>query len=259
MWIEPNTFRTRFRHLVTSGCSFTSNLTVPDGGPFAWPNMLAMWCGLEIHNLAVPGAGNDHTARSLILYLEKNNLDPSETLVLPMWSGAGRIDWITDQSLSKFGTQYPFEYKYDDVNELTLGGHWWNIKRPTHLTKTLQEYSKYQSDASFALTTWLAMESVKNYLLSNKYTFYFTSFFSLDVPVSSDAYTLRLTEELKKIQLTLDMKYWLPLADKDYYGNWCSRMGMITDDGFHPGKNANLAWPGQILVPCLTKLGIIDE
>ena len=85
MWIESNTFRTRFRHLVTSGCSFTSNRTSTDNAPYAWPDMLADWCGLKIHNLAVPGAGNDHVAHSLILYLEKANLDPAETLVLPMY------------------------------------------------------------------------------------------------------------------------------------------------------------------------------
>ena len=259
MWIEPNTFCTRFHHLVTSGCSFTSNLIVPDDSPFAWPNMLASWCGLKIHNLAVPGAGNDHTARSLILYLEKNNLDPAETLVLPMWSGAGRIDWITNRLSSKFRTQYPFEYKYDDDNELTLGGHWWNSKHSTHLIKSLQEYSKYQSDTSFALATWLAIENVKNYLLTNGYSFYFTSIFSLNTPVLRDAHALDFVEQLKKIQLSLDMKYWLPIADQDYYGNWCNRMNMLADDGFHPGTNANLEWPQQVLVPCLKQLGIIDE
>jgi hypothetical protein len=232
---------------------------VPDKSAYAWPNMLAKWCGLDIHNLAVPGAGNDHTARSLILYLEKNNLPPDETLVLPMWSGAGRIDWITDRSLSKFSTQYPFEYKYDDSNELTLGGHWWNISHPTHLLRTLQGYSKYQSDASFALTTWLAMENVKNYLLSNRYTFYFTSFFSLDSPILLDAHALNFVDQLKQIQLTLDMKHWLPIANEDHYGNWCNRMGMVDTDGFHPGKNANLEWPQQVLVPCLKQLGIINE
>lgn len=258
MWIESNTFRTRFRHLVTSGCSFTSNRTSTDNAPYAWPDMLADWCGLKIHNLAVPGAGNDHVAHSLILYLEKANLDPAETLVLPMWTGPARIDWITDRASSKFGSQYQFDYHYDEHNELTLGGHWWLHHRPTHLIKTLQEYSKYQSTSSFALKTWLAMQSVQNYLLAKHYTFYFTSFFSpnslslIDKPIN-------IVEELERIKLSLDMNHWLPMANEDYYGNWCNRMNMVDTDGYHPANNANLEWPQQVLVPCLKQLGIINE
>ena len=87
----------RYKHLVVSGCSFTYE-PMNEWYPFAWPSLLAEFTGMTIDNLAIPGAGNDHISKSLILFLEKKNYNPKDTLVLVMWSGITRIDWICDKT-----------------------------------------------------------------------------------------------------------------------------------------------------------------
>ena len=85
--------KSQFQHLVVSGCSFTTNEHVPDKSDWNWPNILAKDTGMTIHNLATAAAGNNHIARSIIVYLEKNKLPIDKTLVIAMWSGVGRIDF----------------------------------------------------------------------------------------------------------------------------------------------------------------------
>jgi len=252
------TLKSKFKHLVVSGCSFTTNLNCP--GPYAWPNMLSDWTGMSVHNLAVAGAGNSHISNSIILYLEHNQLDPSETLIMAMWSGIGRIDWITDKTLSNFKQLYPFDYNYDKNNELVLGGNWWNSKNPDHLIKTLIEYSKYQSESSFALHSWLAMNNLSNYLKTNKYKFYYTSFVDYSTEIKGDAVSIDFYKELKKLNLNLDKTNWLNLDVSDHYGNWARKNNLLdADDDFHPAGVAPEQWPREILIPYFINEGIFYE
>lgn len=251
--------KSQFKNLVVSGCSFTHQ---PDlGYPFSWANILADWSGMDIYNLAVPGAGNDHISKSIILFLEKKKLDPADTIVLVMWSGIGRIDWITDKSLSNFKNEYPFTYFYDQHNELVLGGNWWNDKNPTHLKKTLLEYSKYQSDHSMTLHSWLAMENLSNYLKNNKLNYYYTSFINYKIGnIKGDASIVPFFDELKELNLTLNLDEWLPLAKGDYYGDWARKNNFLAEDNFHPKyPQANEGWVKEILMPALKHLSVLYE
>lgn len=250
----------RYKHLVVSGCSFTSNAPCPNNGPWNWPNHLAEYAGMTVHNLAIPGAGNDHIARSIILYLEHTQLPPEETLVLVMWSGVGRIDWITDKKLSQFGQQYQFDYYYDEYNELSLGGNWWNADNPTHLTKTIIEYSKYQSDQSLTLATWLNMENCANYLKVHNYDYYYTSFVNYKFNnIKGDALLVPFFGALEQIGLKLDQSHWLDLADTDYWGDWARKNDLIDpNDDFHPAGNSVERWPKEVLIPLFIKMKIFE-
>lgn len=251
--------KSQYKNLIVSGCSFTHE---PDlGYPFSWANLLAYWTGMNIINLAIPGAGNDHISKSVILYLERNNLDPTETLILIMWSGAGRIDWITDKSLSNFKNEYSFAYSYDQYNELVVGGNWWGDKNPTHLKRTLIEYSKYQSDHSLALHSWIAIENLSNYLENNKFNYYYTSFLNYKRRnIKGDAMIVPFFEELKKLNLTLNLDKWLKFADNDYYGDWARENNFLAEDDFHPKyPDANEGWVKEILIPTLKDLKILYE
>ena len=87
-------YKSKFKYLVVSGCSFTHNNH--QESHCVWANTLAVWTNMTINNLAIPGAGNTHIKNSVILHLEKNKPNPADTLVLVMWSGPERIDWITE-------------------------------------------------------------------------------------------------------------------------------------------------------------------
>ena len=250
--------KSKFKHLVVSGCSFTHHTgRIP--GHSAWPNLLADWTGMQIHNLAISGVGNDHISRSIILYLEKNKLPVEDTLVMVMWSGINRIDWITDPKNSNFSTEYSFNYQYDDYNELVVGGAWWNAKNPTPLMKALIEYSKYQSIHTLTLHSWLAMQNLSNYLKVNKFTHFYTSFLNYRC-IGQAADYVDFDTELKKLNLSLDKEPWLPLNNDDYYGDWARKRKYLEDDHFHPRfPEATEGWLQEILIPQLINKDILYE
>jgi hypothetical protein len=252
--------KSQYKNLVVSGCSFTHE---PDlGYPFSWANILSDWTGMNIINLAIPGAGNNHIAKSIILFLEKNKLPPEETFVLPMWSHPCRIDFITDRQLSNFKNSYPFTYDYDKYNELVLGGHWWNIKSPKPVHQMLIEYSKFQSEESLALNSWCNMNYLSNYLTAKKYFYYYTSYISYSYRYqnNNEAVLFDYIDVLKKIGLKLNNSEWLDFDDNDYYGDYCARNNFCDSDGFHPKyPQANEGWVAEILMPTLNHLGILYE
>lgn len=251
----------KYKNLLVSGCSFTYNKET--GGPYAWPNVLASWYDLTLHNLAVPGAGNTHISNSIQFYLEQHKeLTPDNTLVLVMWSGPGRIDWITDNSLSNFSDIYPVAHEYVPGCELVCGGHWWHLKNPPHLLQTLAEYSKYQSETSFAAHTWMAMNSLSNYLKVNSYDYYYTSFVDLSNPVKHDANVSDFFSELQRLKLDFDGSRWISNRQDEYLGDFAKSRNMLNPDRFHPSMEGHELWLTDVLVPKLQNkdiLGTLDK
>ena len=239
--------RSKYKTLLVSGCSFTHNNCEDH---FAWANDLAVWAGMDIINLAIPGAGNTHIANSIMLYIEQHELDPKETLVMAMWSGVARIDWMTDQSLSKFKDSYPFTYNYDAHNELVLGGSWWQPKRRSHVEQTLVEYSKYQSNHSFALHSWLAMSNLSNYLTVKGFEFYYSSITDTENP---EELWIDYNKELTELNLSIDKTKWIVPC----IGNYCKDLNLLQDDGFHPSMQGHETWTKQILMPFLAERNIL--
>jgi hypothetical protein len=252
-------YSSNYDKLIVSGCSFTHE---PDNEwkPFSWANTFGEMTGMAVTNLAIPGAGNMHIANSLILYLEKNKPAKDTTLILAMWTGPIRFDWITSSALSNFKDVYPFSYNYDEQNELVLAGNWLGSNNKTHLHKTITEYSKYQSESSLALQSWLAMSSLTNYLKQNNYKFYFTSYLNYKTnKLEQDALPIDFFAELRNIGLDLDYTNWIPLQDDEYYGDW-ARINNVLDtyDNFHPKyPQATEGWTKQILIPYMEQANVI--
>ena len=239
----------KYKKLLVSGCSFTHNNSE---GHFAWANDLAVWAGMEIINLAIPGAGNTHIANSIMLYIEQHDLDPAETLVMAMWSGVARIDWITDRSLSKFKDSYPFTYNYDSYNELVLGGSWWQTKPRTHIEQTLVEYSKYQSAHSFAVHSWLAMNNLRDYLKLRGFEHYYTS---IADTANAEERWIDYEQELAALNLKLDKTNWISPC----IGNYCQERGLLQADGFHPSMQGHEAWTRTVLMPYLNERDVLCQ
>lgn len=251
--------KSRYKHLVVSGCSFTTNEHVPDKSDWNWPNILAKDTGMIIHNLATAGAGNRHIAQSIIVYLEKNKLPMDETLVIAMWSGVGRIDFTVSADLAPRDT-YLWNYFYTPQCRLHQGGHWWNIRNPSLIDKTLIDFSKHQDDYTMALDTWMAMISLESYLKSQNVKYFFTSFLHFDSNrMYFDAAHVDLDQTLHAMGLQVDYSNWLKLAASDYYGDWCKQRQLLVSDGFHPGLDGPQRWPREVLMPLLASLGILYD
>ena len=241
--------QSKYKTLLVSGCSFTHNNCEDH---FAWGNDLAVWTGMDIVNLAIPGAGNTHIANSIMLYIEQHNLDSAETLVMAMWTGTARIDWITDRSLSEFKNSYPFTYNYDQHNELVLGGSWWQPKRRSHVEQTLVEYSKYQSTHSFALHSWLAMNNLSNYLKLHGFEYYYTS---IADTANAEEFWIDYEQELTELNLKLDKSNWVTPC----IGNYCQEHNLLQDDNFHPSMQGHEDWARTVLMPFLAERAILHD
>ena len=209
------------------------------------------WTGMDIINLSIPDAGNTHISNSIMLYIEKHDLDPAETLVMAMWSGVARIDWITDQSLSKFKNSYPFTYNYDPQCELVLGGSWWQPRRRSHVEATLVEYSKYQSTHSFALHSWLAMNNLSNYLKLHGFEYYYTSIFDT---ANDEELWIDYEQALSEINLKLDKSNCITPCIGDY----CQERNLLQDDNFHPSMQGHESWTRTILIPYLIEKNVLQ-
>lgn len=248
-------YKSKFKHLVVSGCSFTSNR--PSKTPWNWPDMLANWTGMEIHNHGIPGAGNSHIAKSIILYLEEKKLDPAETLVIAMWSQFHRTDWIVDPQIGGAidTADEVFLYNYRDSLALASGA-----SSATFIRKYMNIYRSCQSSASTAVENWLTMKMLSQYLETKKYRYFYTSFFNfnLEKNISCIFNEINYTNELNKLGLSVDEFNWIKLSNTDYYGDWCEKMSLL-DDTTHPFSNAPERWPREVLIPYLKEQNILYE
>lgn len=249
-------YQSKFTDLIVSGCSFTHN---NHESHCTWGNTLAYWANMNITNLAVPGAGNAHIKNSIILHLEKHKPPTDSTLVIVIWSGPERIDWITDKHSSNFSNQHPFSYQYTDTNELVLSGSWWAKKIKTHLNKTLVDYSKYQSNSSLALQSWIYMQDLENYLKAHNYQYYFTSWFGYNGPVDQTNRWIDYDYELQKLGLERNQTHWLINQPENCLGNWSLvHPEFLWDDNFHVTWQGHEAWLTEILIPELIKKNVLD-
>jgi hypothetical protein len=247
---------TKFKNLIVSGCSFTHN-NHPETH-CTWSNALAHWSGMNVINLAIPGAGNEHIKNSILLYLQTHEVDIESTLIIAMWSGPERIDWITDANNSNFADQYPFSYHYTDCNELVLGGSWWSNRPTTSLTRTLVDYSKYQSNSSLALQSWINIQDLDNYLKIHGYHYYFTSWFGYDSAVDQSNRWIEFDTELKKLGLKRNLEQWIVDHSDRCLGNWIhARPEYLMDDKLHPTWQGHEAWLKEILIPELIQRGCV--
>jgi hypothetical protein len=250
-------FVSKYKKLLVSGCSFTHN---NHHTPCTWGNNLAVWAGLDIHNLGIPGAGNTHIKNSTILWLEKHRPDPADLLIIIMWSGVERVDWITDPDVSKFKTYYPFTYNYSDSTELVLGGSWWAKKSiRSQVEKLLVNYTKYQNNQSLALTSWLEMTQLTDYLKQRGYTFYYTAWQDLWLPGDGTNQWINYGVELERLNLSLDPAPWLFSDTNKYLGNWAKEHNYLSDDNLHPSHIGHEIWCRSILIPELIKQGALNE
>ena len=94
------------KNLIVSGCSFTYNNHETSAS--TWPYYLKDLGGFDqVLDCSMPGAGNYHIASSLQWAIEMQNPDPTNSLVIVMWSGNDRDDYICPQSII---TDYPFKF-----------------------------------------------------------------------------------------------------------------------------------------------------
>lgn len=233
-----------FKNLIVSGCSFTYNNH--DTAAVTWPYYLRDLGNFEqVYDCSMPGAGNHHISNTLQWALDNNNLDPKESLVIVMWSGNDRDDYICpDSNISG----YPFRVKYSNtVSSGITGGL--DVKANGNTVKGLKNFSLCKDYESRSIENYLFIRSLWNFLTVNGYQFIFLDY---------------LDRNLISRTLDFDIRKYLPDTIKQKFNQmmtpitdpyeWAIRHNLLTDDDFHPSPDGHLSWTKKILVPELIKI-----
>jgi hypothetical protein len=161
------------QNLVVNGCSFTD-----DRNKNTWATILAkQYPNLNYHNLASVAAGNDYIANSTIEFLEKNNFDPAETLVLIMWSGTGRKDLkVSGEWWYHLNKEYPHGSKLNDEYYLFSGGLTNSWTTNNTVKKIFNWLYKLSDPTTLCRSSVMNFINLENYLRVQGYQYKFTSY-----------------------------------------------------------------------------------
>ena len=161
------------QNLVVNGCSFTD-----DRNNNTWATILAkQYPNLNYYNIASVAAGNDYIANSTVEFLEKNNFNPKETLVVVMWSGTGRKDLkISGEWWYYLTEQYPQGRKLNEEYYLFSGGltNSWTTNNTTK--KIFDWVYKLSDPTTLCQSSFMNFLNLENYLRVNNYQYKFTSY-----------------------------------------------------------------------------------
>ena len=148
------------KYLVTSGCSFTDGFLMKEKG--TWAFYLSNKLGLELHNKARGGQGNEFISNSIIGYLI-NNKDIRENCVVGVaWSEVTRLLSSIMNEIDQNG------------NPITLI----DTVRPQDFLKDGKFYNssfnKFFSDIPFCVyRTYMSIINLNNFLELNKIPYFY--------------------------------------------------------------------------------------
>jgi hypothetical protein len=260
----------KYKKLLVSGCSFTEN-------PGNWASCLAAKYNLELINLAVPGAGNNHVVWSLISYIERHQIDPETTLVGVMWSHPARNDFVFEQN-TEYRDQSIYTHKYDSANSLVMQRDLERRELPKLYTqlnflnhfhlieKAKTKVQARRNQSAVALKTWTLKTSLTAYLENKKFDFFQTGFLnylneSALLKANTDwsfHKTFSYVSELDRIGLSSKLSNWLSLTDSEYLGEYAFFNNLLDDDKLHPSPAGYEQWTNEILIPKLKDLTILS-
>lgn len=244
--------------LLVSGCSFTKGNS--------WAKFLSNHLGVDLINLAVDGAGNRHIANSIILYLEQNQIDKENTVIIVMWSGITRRDWIVEDD-RRYNHLYQ-NYQYTNDTRLAIPSE---ILERTKLKNNKARFNSeleildiaYGSHKHHAwvIDSWLAIDHFNSYLKAHKYRYLQTNFYAPTQALDDNCpfKGLNYTNWLSKVGLSIaSYDGFIPFDSQEYLGNWTYNRGEILNGGetlpdYHPTMDGHQSWTKDILIPKISK------
>ena len=239
------TINSKFKNLVTAGCSF-STVDHNSEHSLTWPEYLRDRMGIDnLYSLAQPGSGNRQITASTMWFLEENQLDCEDTLIVIMFSGNDRDDEIAD--ISKL-TQPSYRYNNSVAGAITGGQTLVSIGNIKSDITYKEVITKLKSHNSRAVENYLHIISLYNYLENNNYQTVYTKFLDTQEPSRSKDFDIKeyLTDAFAdKIDTIIDPKL------TNIY-SWCLKKSLLSDDDFHPSPQGYLSWVDSALLPYIT-------
>lgn len=159
----------KFKHLVTSGCSFAAR------AENSWPIWLSDSMNTQLHSYGVPSAGNAWVSKSLIHGVQKlldSGVTPDEILAVVMWTGIDRKDlFITSRETPDY-FRLRSNISANPVNFIDETIHWVSSDTDGYLLGTMAcnfknsniNALKHRLVSDFYTEESLAIESYENFL-----------------------------------------------------------------------------------------------
>lgn len=227
-----------FKNLIVSGCSFTYNDS--DTDLCSWPYYLRDLGGFrQVFDTSLPGAGNYHISTSLQWELESQDINPTQSLVIVMWSGNDRDDYICPDKNTK---HYPVTYRFssDAVSGITGG-----IAGQGNALQGLRQLAETKTKQSRAVENFLHVNSLYHYLKAKQFKFVFLNFMNRNSLNHGD---FEIDPLLPKL---LQKKYRSYMSDTQFLYDWAVKHDFLSGDNYHPTPNGHLVWTRQVLIPML--------
>jgi hypothetical protein len=230
------------KNLIVSGCSFTYNNH--ETSAVTWPYYLKDLGGFDrVLDCSLPGAGNHHIANSLQWAIEVDKPDPDSSLVIVMWSGNDRDDYICPVENSK---DYPFTWNYNDniISGITGGSY---VSSGGGNTKEgLLSLAKTKTLESRAIENYLYIINLYNCLQNKGYKFLFLDYIDRSLPSRTADFDIKkhLPSDIGTNLNNLITKVITP-------HNWAIKHRLLAKDDFHPSPDGHLDWTRKVLLPKL--------
>jgi hypothetical protein len=231
-------YKIGFKNLIVSGCSFTYNNH--NSVAVTWPYYFRDLGGFDyLLDCSLPGAGNYHIANSLQWALENDCPAADDSLVVVMWSGCDRDDYICPSSNDN--KKYPFSFNYSDS---VIGGITGGIGGKGNTIDGLTALGHTKTSESRAIENYLYINSLWHYLKSSGYKFIFLNFLDSNLPSRTQQFDI--TEYLPT---TVKNQYNSIMTDVPSLYNWALKNDLLENDLFHPTPSGHLEWTKKILLP----------
>lgn len=236
-------------NILVSGCSFTHWPQYPGGPSVCWPEQLKkIDSHLSITNLAEPAAGNQYICDSVVRHCINDRPD----LVLVMWSGVSRLDYLTsleDPAWDALYDSYGFFRRLPDgkLGYIFSGGQMGTWFKHPVAHKMFYEMYKVSSELSLGHINLLEIIKLQQYLKSLNIPYRFMSYVNYwqqsGVPEFNGDFSVSRIPELQSLISAIDFDNWI-FSDAERNGVY--ELGVhhndFLSDGIHPGAVAHTAW-----------------
>ena len=234
-----------YKNLIVSGCSFTHNSS--NEYCVSWPYYLRDMAGFKtVLDTSMPGAGNYHIANSLQWAIENDMPDPKESLVIVMWSGNDRDDFI----IPRLGfTNGPHKFHYSTKSGTAITGGAAGISNLwPELAEKMKRFTELKTKESRAIENYLIINATKHYLENKGFSYYFLDYIDREVPNRTLDFSIEpylpkpLANSLNDSKLKVENLYVYSLKHE-----------FLSDDDFHPVSEGHYQWVKNCLLPAIIK------
>jgi hypothetical protein len=234
------THQPKYKNLLVSGCSYTCN--EPDNSICSWPYYLRDLADFEnVFDCSQSGSGSNHIFHSVVNEIETDpRITPEDTLVIIMWSGLSRTDFITTKDITAPWHSH-INYEFNDVfATLSICN---GAKELSLIGKLSQQYKRLVDSDAQVYESLLKIIALNHYLKNKGFHFVFLSW-------------MDPTHELDRVQTPLRSKFTelldpVPYLDEYAIENQFKENKGAVSYGWHPSPDGYLSWTKNCLIPYL--------